>query len=147
LDELSAEDSSERPVRLGLQVADGISLLDVEALALREGDHVRVGVDATRVDARLAEQPEQLPAAAAEVEHGRRVPQVLDVHALAPADGRGRAAHPGLEGEVVANRGSRRLRGDRLRQGRVNAAGAAPLDAGHSLLQLAERPRYRLFPP
>ena len=80
-----------------------VRLLDVEALAAAVGDHVRVDVHAARLDAGLAQQPEELAAAAADVEHGRGVAKVVDVGPLPVADALRRPAHPTLEGEVVGD--------------------------------------------
>src|SRR5204863_5207050 len=88
------------------------------------------------LDPGVAEQAEELAAAAADVEHGRGVSKVVDVGPLALTDVGGRAAHPGLEAEVVRHCGSGGLGGD----GRWRATRAAPLDAEEPLLELAERP-------
>src|SRR5439155_5166329 len=86
LDELGGEDPAERALLDSLQVGERIRLLDLEALAAGVGDHVRVCIDAARLDSRVAEQAEELAAAAADVEHGRRIQEVLHVRALALAD-------------------------------------------------------------
>ncbi len=52
-------------------------MLDLEPLAARIGDHVRVEVDAARLDAGLAQQHEELPASATEVEHRGRLSEVI----------------------------------------------------------------------
>src|SRR5690349_17675358 len=104
LEELRGEDTAERSVVERLEGGDRIRLLDVEALSACVRDHVGVGVDSARVDARLPKQGEELSAPAAEVEHGRRVPEILDIRALAVADLARVTAHPRLEREVVVDR-------------------------------------------
>ena len=115
LDDLAREDRAEASVRLRLEVREQVRLLDVEPFAARVGDHVAVGVDPARLDPGVAEQRDELAAAAADVEHRRVVAQVVDVRTLALAHELGRAAHAALEGEVVGERRRRRLRRDRLR--------------------------------
>ena len=110
LDDLAGEDPAEAPVRQRLEVGERVGLLDLEPFAARVGDHVGVGVDAARLDAGLAQQPEELAAATADVEHGRCVAKVVDIGALALADVPGRSAHLRLEGEVVGEGGRGRLR-------------------------------------
>ena len=79
-----------------------------------------------RLDARLGEQRQELAAPTADVEHRRRVAEVVDVLALAIADQLPRAAHPALEGEVVE--GLRRRLADRSRSAAgCGLAGAAGL--------------------
>ena len=53
-------------------MGEQVGLLDVEPLAARVRDHVGVGVDPARLDPGVAEQREQLAAAAADVEHRAR---------------------------------------------------------------------------
>jgi len=116
-------------------VSQRVALIDLETLAARVGDHVGVGIDAFCLDALFPQEPEELAAAAADVEHGRGVAEVVHVDALAIAHVRRRAAHLRLEREVVRDRRRRRLRGNRRRRG----AAIAPLGAGQPLLQLRER--------
>ena len=73
LDDLAGEDGAEACVFERLEVREQVGLLDVEALTACEGDHVRVAVDAARLDARVAQEREQLAPPAADVEHGRAV--------------------------------------------------------------------------
>ena len=112
LDDLRREDTAERAVLKGLEVGNGIRLLDVEPLTGGVRDHVRVGVDPPGLDTGLAQQREELAAPAADVEHGTGVAEVLDVRTLTVADGGGGAAHPRLECEVVGQGSRSRLRGD-----------------------------------
>ena len=67
---------------------------------------------ASRLDPGVPEKAEQLAAAAADVEHGRGVAEVVDVRALPLADVGGRAAHPRLEREVVGHGSGCGLGGD-----------------------------------
>ena len=141
LDDLAHEDPAERTVRGAAEVLDEVGLLDVEALAACVRRHVRVRVDAARLDAGLAQQAEQLAAAAADVEDGRRSAEVIEVATLALADRVGAATHPALEGEVIRDRSRRGLSGNRDRRGRPCAAGGnwAPLQTLEPLLQLAHQ--------
>ena len=116
-----------------------VGLLDVEALAARVGGHVGVRVDAARLHARVAEEREQLAAAAADVEHGRVVAQVVEIGALALAHELGRAAHAALEGEVVGQRSRGGLGGDGLRR-----AGGTPLEPDEPLLELGDEAAARV---
>ena len=115
-----------------------ILLLGLEAGAAREGDHVGVGVHPARLDPRLAEQTEELAAAAADIEH-RCVPgEQLDVRALALADLLDGRPQPGLVGEVVGEGVLARLRRDGCRSGAETTA----LEAQHALLELVH-PAFR----
>ena len=91
-----------------------------------------------RVDPGVAQQSEELAAAAADVEHRGGVAEVVHVRALALADVGGRAAHLRLEGEVVGERRPRRA-GRRPSPGR--RAAAAALGARQPLLELGQRAR------
>ena len=138
LDDLSGEDPPERPGIESLEVRHGIRLLDVELLTRRVRDHVRVGVDPAGLDARLAQQRQELAAAAADVEHRSGVSEVVDVRTL-PIANRGRGpAHPGLERKVVRKGRSGRLGRNRRHQGGCRPR-AAPLDAPQTLLELRQR--------
>src|SRR3954462_4885421 len=103
LDELRREDPAERAVLEAFEIRDSVRVLDVEPLTAGVGDHVRVEIDASRLDAALSEQLEKLAAAAPKVEHRRRVAEVVRVGALALADAVGGAPHAALEGEVVGD--------------------------------------------
>src|SRR4029079_5281714 len=96
LDHLTHEDCAERPVGGATEILDEVGLLDVEALAACVRRHVRVGVDAARLDAGFAEQAEKLAASAADVEDGRCSAEVIEVTALALADRVSAAPHPAL---------------------------------------------------
>ena len=133
----------ERAVFESLQVRKGIRLLDGEPLPSRVRDHVSVGIHPARFDASLAQQRQELAATAADVEHRRRVAEVVDVHALPLPNGRRRAAHSRLEPEVVRDGGSGRLCRDR-RHRRGGRPAAAPFDAPQPLLELDERAATRL---
>ena len=114
-------------------------MLDLEPLAAGVGDHVRVEIDTPRLDPRLAEQGEKLAPAATDVEHGRRVAEVVHVGALTLADALRGAPHPALEGEVIGD--ARRRGGHRRRQSR-SCGGSRPLAAlepGEPLIEL-DRP-------
>ena len=89
LDELRREDPAERAVIEAMEILDCVRVLDLEPFAARVGDHIGVEVDASRLDPRLTEQREELTAATAQVQHGRRVAEVVDVGALALADALG----------------------------------------------------------
>ena len=116
-----------------LERVEQVGLLDVEPFSARERDHVGVRVDSASLDAGVAEEREQLTAAAADVEHRRSVAEVVDVDPLTLADDVGRPAHAALEGEVVGQRIGARLRGDGHRRRALPA-----LEAEHSLLELAD---------
>ena len=135
LDDLRGEDAAERAVLERLEMRDQIRLLDVEPLAARVGDHVAVGVHSARLDSGLAQQREELAAAAAAVQDRGLRQEVRDIGALAAADLGGRAAHPALEGEVVGQRRGGGLRGDGRRR-----AGGPPLEPQQPLLELREQP-------
>ena len=115
----------------------------VEPLPSRVRDHVSVGIHPARFDARFTQQRQELAATAADVEHRRRVAEVVHVHALPLPNGRGRAAHSRLEPEVVRDGGSGRLCRDR-RHRRGSRPAAAPFDAPQAFLQLDERAATRL---
>ena len=134
---------AERAVFESLEVRQGIRLLDVEPLPSGVGDHVRVGIDPAGFDAGFAQQRQELAAAAADVEHRRRVAEVVHVYALPLANGRRRAAHPRLEREVVRDGGGGRLCRDR-RHRRGSRPAAAPFDAPQPFLELDERAATRL---
>ena len=133
-DDLAREDRAEASVRLRLEVSEQVRLLDVEPFAARVGDHVAVGVDSARLHAGVAEQRDELPAAAADVEHGRVAAKIVDVGTLPLAHELGRAAHAALEGEVVREGRGRRLGGHRLLR-----PGGAALEPEHPLLQLRDQ--------
>ena len=86
-----------------------------EPFTEREVDHVGIGIDPARVDADVAEQPEELAAPAADVEHRRCVPEVFDVRSLPFAHALDAAAHAALEREVIGQRGCGWLRGNGAR--------------------------------
>ena len=90
LDDLAHEDAAERAVVEWLEKVHEVGLLDVEAVAASVGDHVGIGVDAARFDSRLPEQPQELAAPAADVEDRSGATKVVDIAALAFADGGGR---------------------------------------------------------
>ena len=136
LDDLTGEDAAERRVQNAVEVLEEVGLMDVEAFAASERDHVRVRIDAGRLDAGGMEQREQLASSAADVEHGCRVAKVVDVRLLPPAHVAGRAAYATLEREVVAKCFLRGLRGDSARAGR--RSGIAPLDPRQPLVDLDE---------
>ncbi len=101
LQDVGGEHPAEGGVLQPLEVRDGVGLDDVDALAPRERDHVRIDLDPARLDARLAEQLQELAAAAADVEDGGGRSEVLEVRALPFSNVGDRAAHPRLEGEVI----------------------------------------------
>ena len=123
-------------------MVERVRLRHVEALAAGERDHVPVRVDARRLDAGVAEQRQELAAAAADVEHRRRAGEQLDVRPLLLARLGGRRAHAALEGEVVRDRVRPGLGGDRGR-----CAGRAALQPEQALLQLGEAPSLGLELP
>ncbi len=114
-------------------MVERVRLRHVESLAAGERDHVPVRVDARRLDARVAEQRQELAAAAADVEHGRRAGEEVDVGPLLLARLGGGRAHTALEREVVGDRVRPGLRGDR-----GGRAGRAALEPEQALLQLGE---------
>ena len=146
LHDLAHEDAAEGTVLEAVQVFDKVSLLDVEAFAAGVRDHVRVGVDAPRLDARLAQQHQQLAATAADVEDRCGVAEVLHVGPLPLADSLDAAAHAALEGEVIGQSRGSRLRSDGD-SGRSTPAGRpAPLEPHEALLELAHEPLRLLAP-
>src|SRR5207302_6509153 len=86
LHDLAREDAAQRAVLRALEVGEQVGLLDRKTLSAGESDHVRVGVHTTGLDPGLTKQPDELAAAAADVEHRRGLAEVLDVRALALAD-------------------------------------------------------------
>ena len=123
-------DRRHRPERRVLAGCEGVvrrRLLDLEALGSRERDHVGVRIGASGLDAALAQEREQLPSTAAEVEHRRVISQPLDVRTLTVAHLVDRPAQSRLEREVVGQRGCARLRRDGLRRGR----GRTPFEPQH----------------
>ena len=104
LHDLAHEDAAKGSLVELLQVLDEVRLFDVEAIAAGVGDHVGVGVDASSVDSCFPQQPEQLTAPTADVEHGRALAEVFDVRALAFANRIDAPTHPALEGEVIGHR-------------------------------------------
>ena len=118
LHDLRREDPAQRAVLETVQMLDRPGLLDLQALAAAVGDHVPVDVDPARLHACLAEEPEELAATAADIEHGRGVTKLVDVGPLAVANALRRPAHPALVGEVVGE-------DDRAPVGAVAGAAAA----------------------
>ena len=133
LDELQCGDRAEYAVVEPTEVSERVGLCDVEFIATRKGDHVRVCVDSARLDTRIAKQSEQLTTPAPEVEHRRRARKQLDIRPLPLTHLVGRRTHPRLEGEVVGQRVLARLR----RHGLGNAT-LAPLQPRQPLLQLPD---------
>ena len=70
LDHLRREDAAERAVVEAFEVLDRVGLLDIQALATSVGDHVGVEVDPARLDPGLAQEAEELAAAAAQSSTG-----------------------------------------------------------------------------
>jgi len=144
LDDLGCEDSTEGAVLEAFEIGDRIGLFDVNAFAAREGSHVSIRVDAAGFDPGLTQEDEELTATATDVEDGCGVAEVVDVEALALTDGRGRAAHPCFEGEVVRHGSRSRLRSDRRHRCR-HLARPAPFDTPQSFLELNEASPGRLL--
>ena len=125
---------------------------EVAPTALAGGLRVRLGPDA--VDTRLAQELEELAAAAAEVGHGRRVAKELDVGRKALADRVAAAAEAVLErdvGRVVrgAHGGGRhgRRRGRRTQRALDRAHGLGDrLHAVAQRQQALQAPRERFLP-
>ena len=68
LDQLRGEHRAERVIGKAVQIADGVADLDVlKALRAAVLNHRRVDVDARGLDARLAQQVEELASSAADV--------------------------------------------------------------------------------
>ena len=82
LDDLRREDTAERAVRNRLEICEPFRLLDGDTLTARQRNHVHVGVDPARLDARIPQKREELAAPAADVEDRRGVAEVFDVDAL-----------------------------------------------------------------
>src|SRR5215210_8942953 len=98
---MGAEHATELAVRQLREVRRRVRLLDAQALAPAERDHVAVEVDAARLDAGLAHQLEKLSPPAADIENRLPAAKVVDIGALALANLVGRSAHSRLEREVV----------------------------------------------
>ena len=151
LDDLPGEDPAERAVVERLEVRERVRLLDVEALAARVGDHVGVGVDTARLDAGVAEEPEQLAAPAADVEHGRGSRGGRPRRG-AGARGRSRSSRASSPrrrsspGSAAASRAERQRSGQRALRGSLSAARRGPpLEPREPLLELGQRAAGRLL--
>ena len=68
-DDLRGEDPAERGVWLGEEISQGVARGGFEPAVPADGGHFLIEVDAPRGDALFPEQIEELPAAAADVEH------------------------------------------------------------------------------
>src|SRR6185295_356378 len=86
LGDLRREQSAERSVRKRAQVAERIAFGGVEALRAADLDHLVIEIEAARADPLLAQQVQELAAAAADVEDVRRAREDREVGLEAGAD-------------------------------------------------------------
>ena len=120
LDDLGRKEAAERLVGQGAQMAEGVAPGRVQPPLAAALDRLRVGVDAAGGDAVVAQQGEELSAAAAQVEHVRRALEVGQIGALPLRDLLRRPAEHVLEADVLVGV---QIRRGRNRGGRCGVPG------------------------